>query len=817
MNPSNHADLKEVAVENNSFDSILDWVALDNSTISGKHYKVYFVVENATGNLSKKVYDAVVPNDSSAKQEEKVTDVTVDDGSDNKIKVKFTEPTENTTIGGYTITIYDENGNIVDEVSAAKGAGTTGVDITDKIPEGGKYTVTVITKGAENGESKASDETEPVEFEVSQLAEVTGIHFETDEETDDVYIKWDEYSDAENEAFSGYTIKIYKYDPATKDYEASPKKTKDNVDKELTEIKITDIDSFSAEENTRYKAVISANSSKGKVKPSKETETEKDYFNLVIATVTPADITDTSMKLPLTTATDTKLKALGDEVTYDVEVWSKTSSSTAEEHFAREGVRENVTVDEEGNILVDGLKPDTEYKFVLVVHIDGDEAEGRSKISEATEKSTKITLPSIEGKVVVKTATTAKDTEGGKIYVSSSKASQDKKLYIDGEEITLTAGDDNVGKYYDPNDLLYDSGETKEAAASGFALKLVDSLNDGDTIVSVTEEKVTIKAAQVATNRTDREIDAKGRIVEIIGNGYEQDIKAETAKAEEVILNGGLFKVNKESTSKFTLENGVKVKTDISEDDDKVNVNVVAGATATIDDIEIHSTAALDATLSIASSKRVLTVKEVGNDTISINNKSGKELTIVFDGDAKIGDTQVGKVTIDSNADVTIKASADANVGAELSISTTNGSITIDEDTEDQLTGAKEVTVTTTAENKDVAKTIKARTKLTSPIALNNKEILPYTIEQLKELKANGTEIKDSEGKTDGALSQSEIQSLSEEQLKQLVDYFNAFGSGLMSIGAKVSEVSANQESVKITLPLGSAVTLDSVTIGGLK
>ena len=38
-----------------------------------------------------------------------------------------------------------------------------------------------------------------------------------------------------------------------------------------------------------------------------------------------------------------------------------------------------------------------------------------------------------------------------------------------------------------------------------------------------------------------------------------------------------------------------------------------------------------------------------------------------------------------------------------------------------------------------------------------------------------------------------------------------------MSIGAKVSEVSANQESVKITLPLGSAVTLDSVTIGGLK
>ena len=77
--------------------------------------------------------------------------------------------------------------------------------------------------------------------------------------------------------------------------------------------------------------------------------------------------------------------------------------------------------------------------------------------------------------------------------------------------------------------------------------------------------------------------------------------------------------------------------------------------------------------------------------------------------------------------------------------------------------------------------------------------------------------IKDSAGETIGALSQTDIEDLNNDKLTQLVNYFNAFGSSLMSIGAKVSNVTANQEGVTITLPAGSVVTLDSVTIGGLK
>ena len=806
MNTSYHADLKSTTVEGNKFDSILDWEALKNSTTSDKHYKVYFVVENTAGNLSKKVYQAVVPNDSSAAQAGQATGITVEDD----LKVKFTAP-ENNVPDTYTIIVYNEAREVIAEVSVNKNSDGTEKNIASNVPEAGKYSITIVSDAKDDGSMSASEETEPVEFEVSQLAEVTGIHFETDEETDKVYLKWDEYSDAENEAFSGYTIKIYKYNPATKDYDRTEVSKKENVGTDLTEIElknVNDSSTFTPDPNTRYKAVIFANSSKGKVKASEETETEKDYFNLDIASVIPADekITDTSMKLPLTTTTDTKLKALGNKVTYDVEVWSKTSSAMAEEHFAREDVvRENVTVDENGDILIDGLIPNTEYKFVLVVHIDGDEAEGRSKISEATMKKTKKTLPSLEGKVVIKEAKSATDTEGGKIYSPDPST-----LYVDGVSYSFSAP--NYEDYYDPMGLL--NGVPGVPAISNF----IRSLNENDTIVSVTEKKVTIKVSEVATNGKDREINAGGKILELIGNTYEQDIKSVKGNASEVILNGGLFTVDKDSTSKFTLDAGAKVNTNISENSDKVSVNVVAGATATIDNIEIHSTAALDASLSIDSSdKRVLTVKEVGNDTISINNKSGEELTIVFEGDAKIGDTQVGKITIASDADVTIKASGGANVGAELSISTTNGSITIDKTTEDQLTGAKEVTVTTTAKNSDTPKTITARTKLTSPIDLNNKEILPYTFEQLKELKEKGTEIKDSTGATTAALSQTDIQSLSEEKLKQLVDYFNAFGSGLMNKGAKVSGVTANQDDVTITLPKGSEITLDSVTIGGLK
>ncbi len=791
-------NVKLMTVSGNSFDSVLDGIT---SLVNNTKYVVNFVVENAVGNYAENVYHAVVPKDSSAKQEEKVTNLKINDN----LSAEWTAPTVPPT--NYTVIVYNEAGEVIGEINNVTETTQTLATI---VKEKGKYSVSVISNGDKiNGTSADSEETEKVEFEVTQLAEVTGIHFETNEETDEVYLKWDEYSDVENEAFNGYTIKIYEYDPINKNYKQSESSKNENITKNLTEIKLSDVhdlsSTFTPNPNIRYKAVISANSSKGKVISSKPTETEKDYFNLVINTLTPVDIniTDTSMKLPLTTTTDTTLKALGNEVTYDVEVWSKTSSSTAEEHFAREddGVRKNVTVDKNGDILIDGLKPYTEYKFVLVVHIDGDEAEGRSKISSATAKFTKKTLPSLEGKVVIKTATDKKATEGGKVYAGSNK-----EIYIDGVEVDTQ----HAETYYDPMKLL--SGAPTGMPSVSYFIR---SLNEGDTIVSMTEDKIKVKAANVATSGNDRQINAQGRVVEIIGNNYEQDIKAVSENAKEIILNGGLFKINKESTSKFTLENGVKVKTDISSNSDSVKVNVVAGASATIDDIEIHSTAALDATLSIASSKRVLTVKEVGNDTISINNKSGNELIVEFDGDATIGKTQVGKVTIESNADVTIKATEKANVGAELSIATTNGSITFDTTSQGQLTGTKEITVSTTAES--VAKTITARTKLTSPIDLSNKEILPYTIEQLKALRDEGTVIKDSAGETIGALSQTDIEDLNNDKLTQLVNYFNAFGSSLMSIGAKVSNVTANQEGVTITLPAGSVVTLDSVTIGGLK
>ncbi len=790
---------KSATVENDKFDAVLDWNLKNNTA-----YAVSFVVENAAGNQSE-VYTEIIPNDSSAKQEEKVTDVEVDDSSDNKIKVKFTEPLETSTVKEYIITIYDENGNIVDEVTASIGEGATGKDITDKISEGGKYTVTVKTK-AKDGTSKDSEETEAVEFEVSQLAEVTGLHFETNiDETGaktDV-LKWDKYSDSENEAFSGYTINLYEYEGDGK-YTSSANPTKNDVSAESTEIKLSDIGG-GLTANKRYKATISANSSKGEVKASKPTETTTDYINLNVGTITPQLVekkTDTTVEFTVTSKD--AIEKLGDTVTYDVEVWvnGKVDGVDGNVWHRSDDIRKNVTVDEDGKITIDELTPGTQYKFVLIVHIDGDKAEGESALSSEVE--TKKSLPSLEGMVVAKTAATAEDTEGGKVYVDAEKENE-KKLYIDGEEIKLTAAE--VAKYNDPYDLLSDSDEGQSQDAKGYALKLISSLNEGDTIVSLTDEKVTIKAYEKATNGTDREIFANGKVLEIIGNTYEQDIKSLTANANEVILSGGLFKIDSDSTSEFTLKDGTKVLSDEALSGAKtIKMNVEAGATVNIDNIEVHSVAELKGATLSKDTTRKLFVDQVGEEALTFNNKSGEALIIEIGGDASKEEDQIGKVTVESNADVTIQAKEGAKVSGEISVSTTNGSVTVNSES---LTGTKEVTVTTTAES--TGKTITARTKLTSPIDLNNITIMPYTVAQLIALRDSGTEIKDS------GLTQENLKELNNEQIATLVDYFNAFGSSLMNKGAKVTSVTANQEGVTITLPEGSKITLDAVTIGGLK
>ena len=792
--------VKSMTVENNKFDKKLDWTDLSNTKV----YYVHFVVENAAGNLSdeqaKHVYTAVVPKDN-ATQETKVTNVKISDD----LKVTFTEPSTKPA-AGYTIIIYNAEGKVVAEVPVTKGEGTTGKDISSNIPEDGKYTITVVSKGNSNGATKSSDETEPVEFEVSQLSEVTGLHFETDE-TGKTILKWNEYADKENEAFTGYTINIYKYDPTTKSYETATTSSKSDVNKEDTSIELTKVVSsrgtFTAADNTRYKAEIIANGS-GKVVSSEATPTEKDYCKITIA-MTATAVTDTEIDLTMNTpAQISTINTLGDKVTYDVEVWTYEKSDHEDSHWKYSKTIENVEFKDGKTVVLDNLEPNTTdgYKFILVAHVDGNMAEGKTAQTAATK--TKITLPSLNGKVVKKTGVTkAENTAGGFVYAITTSSRE--KLYIDGVEIDL----DKATDYYDPNKLL---DTTK---ANGFAIKLVNSLEDGDKIVSVTEEKITVESKESATTKA-RNIEAGKRILEIHGNKWLQEVKADKTKVKEVILTGEitdenpLFKIDTSSDAPIKLANGVKVENDAN----KFTATVLANATATINGINISSSGDLKfEEENNSDTGHALKISPAGEQTINIVNNSGKTLNVTFMNGATAGQTQIGAIEIKSDADVTVKAGSTkdkGNMAADITVETTNGSINIQDK---GLKGEKTIVVSNDGK---VSKTITAYTVKTAPIKLENIEIKEYTYESLKALR-DGTDDTTTKIGGDNGIAKSVIKSLSDEQLRQLSDYFSAFGEALRNKGVLVSNTRANQDTVTITLPANEDVTISAATIEGLK
>ena len=127
-------------VENNTFDKELEGVTLVNNSLN----KLYFVVENAAGNLStagtaNQTYEVVVSNDTNGKQEEKVTDLAVNEAEE-ALNVTFKEPTDKSTVSDYTIVVYDENGEVVKEIpGVSKSTGTVTKDISSEIKKAGKF------------------------------------------------------------------------------------------------------------------------------------------------------------------------------------------------------------------------------------------------------------------------------------------------------------------------------------------------------------------------------------------------------------------------------------------------------------------------------------------------------------------------------------------------------------------------------------------------------------------------------------------------------------------------------------------------------
>lgn len=179
---------------------------------------------------------------------------------------------------------------------------------------------------------------------------------------------------------------------------------------------------------------------------------------------------------------------------------------------------------------------------------------------------------------------------------------------------------------------------------------------------------------------------------------------------------------------------------------------------------------------------------------------------------AQIGDTQVGAIVIDSNADVEVKTTGSSPVKSPIEVSTENGSITIEDE---GLKGEKTIKVSTTEEN-TTAKVIKARTKLEAPKAISTPiEIQTYSEAALKELRDSG-KAGDTVGGTNG-ISYTFVTGMTDEQIAALVAYFEAFGSDLKGKGVTVKVDNPSDKKVEITLPKGQDLTISDATIGGLE
>ena len=358
---------------------------------------------------------------------------------------------------------------------------------------------------------------------------------------------------------------------------------------------------------------------------------------------------------------------------------------------------------------------------------------------------------------------------------------------IDGVKITSA----NKGTFYDPDGIIT------------YAPGVVNTLKNTD-VVTITKDAVKVTVGNYATGDDPLTFTiGDERTLELTGNGGQQKIAVTSAKDVVLKGSGSIFEIDGTNTVKpIKLTTGVQI---INEDDVPAEVTVLANNTATINGVVVSSSGDLTLTVTSAEETCDLKINPADDNTININNTSGKAMTITFNGDAKMGDKTVGQITVESNAAVTVTTGPDMGVEGNLDISTTDGSIDIDDQ---RLLGKKNVTITSTGKaESDI--TITADTIKTSPINLEGIQIRSYTLNQLKALRDGS----DQDNKIEGSdLTKSMLTSLdTDEKLNELIAYFNAFGSKITTCGAKVSNVIADETAVTITIPKEAKLTLAEI------
>lgn len=725
-------------------DSKVNDEVVSNELVKGDTYKVYYVLENSYGSISKNeggdivIGEADILSDAIIDRQVAVDATKIVLPELAKSETKFTwEAAKDAT--GYIVTVYKDGKIIAEDDSVT----TAEYDIADDLNGAGKYSIEII---ATRANAKNSTSVMSKEVEVKELAAVTDITFEINQLNQSI-LSWKDANKKEDVA--EYTVEVYEYDETAKDYKNTAKADATDGSK-ITDTKVI----LNLEDNKAYKAVITVvkKSTGADTLNSKEAELEGFYRIKPSVKVDGETIEENTITLDLG---DITIK--GEKVTsFEAKVYTvQTANPEAAKYVEQKDV---TTKYEDGKLVINGLKPDTQYAYKLIANAKG--VKGESAYIEAGSKTLK-QAPTIKGKTVVKDS---KDAKEGTVYYDIAN----KKLSVDGAEAIIL-------------DATY-SETFRDSVA------VIEKLRAGDTI-SINGDTVELTLTNASTEAAiDFGDTVKGKTVIVNGKvfGYEISIDA-GSEAKELRLagNGAKYDLSSAKADKVTLEGGVFVS-------GANTYTVLAGKTVTINGVKVSVAKDTEIKSQVNASVKELevTVRKETNDltfeNVIAQNVPETEAKITFVGKSDLTDKQLGDITIKTTGGKVTVAKENVNVSGALNVEVNSGEVDI---SDPALTGTKTVNVS----NKDdkTKATITVNTKMAAPV------IIPA-----------GTEIKEYTAK-DFETDFTSATTTEKELINQYMKAFNLNGKNA-TIKAEVAK-----GGTLVTIEFAEATT--TTTIGGLK
>ena len=645
-------------------------------------YTVYYVLENEYGSQSEIKSVVIASDDNSVKAEEALKEVVAPDlTKEDATTAVFSwgEDENYDSSKTYIATLYKDGEPIyVEEINGSE----TTPEFTAKMNENGKYKVSVVVKGNAEGTSTNSTATESEEVTVSTLAAVSDVKIEN---TDDgIILSWNNPNGKEE--FKEYAISLYSINDKGEEVLVADANITCANDQNKVDI-TSEIELY-----TIYVAKVNVVALDGQMAVlTPEEVTSNQFYVVEEPTVNNSDRGTNSI-----TFTINPIKIPNKTVEYKVEVYNVISENDPPVYEYKYNTTEEVTVNRDNEVTIDGLEASSAYAFRLIAIVDGNEVK--------SDYSLEIwTLPEINN-ITVGTVEDAKKENSAKI------AADDTTLYINGVE------------YTDP--------ELEPAR------KIVKNLKEGDVVtISDDASNVEIKLGGTADNeaRDFGNTDFAESTVVLENNNFNKTIsgtfKSLTLKGAGTIFDVDGVTIADENEGQLVITDGVEVSGDNY-------YTVESNAEVTINKVNVSTS---DEMKLVAEGKDLAVVVENGvtSDVVFENGTEG-DAVIAFIGDDTFTAEQAGTITIKSEGGKVTVLSSQVNVSADIKVEVNKGEVDI---TEPALTGDKEISVSADKDNPAI---VTAVSKTDAPDAVINYcddendtlafELKDYTDEEIKEM-----------------------------------------------------------------------------------